>query len=86
MIQCAEKQDIPSFVRGGKNVLKSGALVRIGIKEAAVGDIYCSACGSETCIVINTVDGEFQGLQCELRELDMGIPVSVSGRSKFFNR
>jgi uncharacterized ferredoxin-like protein len=73
MVNYAEEQDIPGFARDGKNVLDSGALVLIGIKEAAVADLHCAACGSESCIEINTVEGEFKGPQCALRVLDMGI-------------
>ena len=73
MVRYAEEQEIPGFARDGKNVLDSGALVLIGIKDAAVGDLHCAACGSEACIEINTVEGEFKGPQCALRVLDMGI-------------
>ena len=73
MIQYAEAQDIPGFARDGKNVLASEALVLIGIKDGAVADLHCAACGAETCIVINTIEGEFKGPQCALRVLDMGI-------------
>ena len=38
-----------------------------------MADLHCAACGSETCLEINTVEGEFQGPQCALRILDMGI-------------
>jgi uncharacterized ferredoxin-like protein len=73
MVSYAEEQNIPGFARDGKNVLNSEALVLIGIKEAAVADLNCSACGEDACIVINTVEGEFAGPQCALRVLDMGI-------------
>ena len=73
MVQYAEKQKIPGFARDGKNILASRALVLIGIKDAAVADLNCAACGFEACLVINTVEGEFQGPQCALRILDMGI-------------
>jgi uncharacterized ferredoxin-like protein len=73
MVRYAEKQGIPGFARDGENVLNSEALVLIGIKDADVADLNCAACGSEACIAINTVEGEFQGPQCALRVLDMGI-------------
>jgi uncharacterized ferredoxin-like protein len=73
MIAYAEQQGIPGFARDGRNVLASQALVLVGIKDAAVADLNCAACGEEACIQINTVDGEFQGPQCALRVLDMGI-------------
>lgn len=73
MVQYAEQQGIPGFARDAKNVLQSDAMVLVGLKDAEVADLNCAACGSEACIAINTVDGEFQGPQCALRVLDMGI-------------
>lgn len=90
MVQYAEKQKIPGFSRDGKNVLNSEALVLIGIKDANVADLNCAACGEETCVVINTVEGEFQGPQCALRMLDMGIAlgsaVKTAGMMNVDNR
>ena len=73
MVEYAETQDIPGFARDGKNVLASEALVLIGIKDGAVADLHCTACGAEACIEINTTEGEFKGPQCALRGLVMGI-------------
>jgi uncharacterized ferredoxin-like protein len=73
MVEYSEAQDIPGFARDGKNVLTSEALVLIGIKDGAVADLHCAACGAEACIEINTTEGEFKGPQCALRVLDMGI-------------
>ncbi|MCJ7825334.1 MAG: DUF2148 domain-containing protein [Anaerolineales bacterium] len=90
MVQYAEVQKIPGFARDGKNVLNSGALVLIGMKDADVADLNCAACGSEACLVINTVEGEFQGPQCALRILDMGIAlgsaVKTAGMMNVDNR
>jgi uncharacterized ferredoxin-like protein len=90
MVQYAQTQDIPGFARDGKNVLDSGAVVLIGIKDAAVADLNCAACGSEACLEINTVEGEFQGPQCALRVLDMGIAlgsaVKTAGMMNVDNR
>jgi uncharacterized ferredoxin-like protein len=73
MVQYAEQQGIPGFARDAKNVLQSDAMVLVGLKDAEVADLNCAACGSEACIAINTVEGEFKGPQCALRVLDMGI-------------
>jgi uncharacterized ferredoxin-like protein len=90
MVQYAQTQDIPGFARDGKNVLDSGAVVLIGIKDADVADLNCAACGSEACLEINTVEGEFQGPQCALRVLDMGIAlgsaVKTAGMMNVDNR
>ena len=73
MIEYAQRIGIDGFVRDGQNVLDSGAVVLIGLKDGEVADLNCAACGAESCIVINTYEGEFKGPQCALRVLDMGI-------------
>jgi uncharacterized ferredoxin-like protein len=73
MLAHAESSGITGFKRDGNNVLASGAVVLIGLKDAAVADLNCGACGEETCVMINTHEGEFNGPQCALRVLDMGI-------------
>ncbi len=69
----AEVSGIAGFARDGQNVLDSGAVVLIGIKDAEVADLNCGACGAEACIAINTFEGEFKGPHCALRSLDLGI-------------
>ena len=69
----AQRSGIDGFARDGQNVLDSGAVVLIGIKDGAVADLNCGACGAEACIVTNTYEGEFKGPQCLFRVLDMGI-------------
>lgn len=75
MLACGERSGKKNFDRDGRNVLASEAVVLIGLKDAAVLGLNCAACGSETCIRPNTVEGEFRGPQCALRLLDMGIAI-----------
>ena len=75
MIAYGERSGKPNFDRDGKNVLNSEAVVLIGIKDAKTLGLNCAACGSETCIKPNTVDGEFRGPNCAVRVLDMGIAI-----------
>lgn len=72
MIDYGEQKE-GNWSRDASNVGDSQAVVLVGIKDADVADLNCSACGEETCIRINTIDGEFRGPQCALRVLDMGI-------------
>jgi uncharacterized ferredoxin-like protein len=65
MVQYAQERDIPGFARDGKNVLRSEALVLIGLKDA---DVAARATG--------LIDADFV----------MGIPLSVSGKSIYFDR
>jgi uncharacterized ferredoxin-like protein len=73
MIKRGKEQDNPGFIRDGRNVKDSDFVVLIGLKDAEVPDLNCSACGEPTCIVPNTFEGEFRGPNCALRLLDMGI-------------
>jgi uncharacterized ferredoxin-like protein len=73
MIAYGDRTGKGNFDRDGTNVLNSDAVFLVGLKDAEVVDLDCGACGAESCIEINTFDGEFQGPQCALRHLDMGI-------------
>ncbi|HEY75366.1 MAG TPA: hypothetical protein G4O00_04180 [Thermoflexia bacterium] len=75
MIAYGERTGRSNFDRDGQNVLDSEAVVLIGLKDADVLGLNCAACGSETCIEPNTVEGEFQGPNCAMRILDMGIAI-----------
>ena len=55
MVQYGEENDIPGFIRDGKNVLSSDALVLIGIRDAAVMNLNCGACGHDSCKELNPV-------------------------------
>jgi uncharacterized ferredoxin-like protein len=73
MVEHGQRHDDPGFVRDGRNVLDSEGVVLVGLKEAEVAGLDCAACGQETCLQINTLEGEFQGPQCAIRLLDLGI-------------
>jgi len=75
MIAYGERSGRANFDRDGSNVLNSEAVVLIGLKDARTLGLDCAACGSETCIEPNTLEGEFRGPNCALRLLDMGIAI-----------
>ncbi len=75
MIAFGERTGKPNFDRDGNNVLDSEAVVLIGLKDATTLGLNCAACGSETCVKPNTVEGEFRGPNCALHVLDMGIAI-----------
>jgi len=73
MIEYGRQHNRINFDRDGDNILRSEAVVLIGLQDAQVADVNCGACGAETCILPNTHEGEFKGPNCALRLLDMGI-------------
>lgn len=75
MFDFGERVSKGNFDRDGQNVLDSEVMVLIGLKDAQVLGLDCAACGSETCIEPNTVDGEYKGPNCAFRLLDMGIAI-----------
>jgi uncharacterized ferredoxin-like protein len=80
MIAYGRRNQDDGFVRDGRNVLGSAVIVLIGLKDAEVADLNCGACGEDTCIQINTHEGQFKGPQCALRVLDMGIALGSSAK------
>lgn len=75
MVRYGERTGKRNFDRDGHNVAQSPVVVLIGIKDARPLGLHCGACGSEKCLEINTVEGEFRGPQCAFRVLDMGIAI-----------
>jgi uncharacterized ferredoxin-like protein len=73
MIDRGKQTGVANYERDGHNVLDSGAVVLIGLKDGDAAGLNCGACGAEKCIVPNTYDGEFKGPNCALRHLDLGI-------------
>jgi uncharacterized ferredoxin-like protein len=76
MIRYGETHRKKDFDRDGQNVLKSEAVILIGLKNATPLGLNCGACGFEDCKSLSAsrpVDGEFKGPTCALRHLDMGI-------------
>ncbi|MEW5737063.1 MAG: DUF2148 domain-containing protein [Thermodesulfobacteriota bacterium] len=64
------------FDRDARGVLKSFAVVLIGIKDAQPVGLNCGACGYSTCndlLAAGRKQKEFVGPVCAFRLLDMGI-------------
>lgn len=76
MIDMGQKNGDEGFVRDGKNVLESDALLIIGIKEHEGIGLDCGGCGFKECKKFNEskkIDVEFQGANCMYKTLDLGI-------------
>jgi len=74
MTQYGAKSGKKNFDRDGRNIVASGAVVFIGLKDAKSLDLNCGACGVELCNDRKPAEhSEFVGAQCAIRVLDMGI-------------
>lgn len=76
MVEIGKESGDEGFVRDGKNVLESDALLIIGIKEHEGIGLDCGGCGFKECEEFNEskkIDVEFQGPNCIYKILDLGI-------------
>ncbi len=89
MIAFGERKHKSNFDRDARNVMKSAAVVLIGIKDAETAGLNCGACGYSTCAELETTrqeDEEFRGPTCAYRLLDMGIALgSAVKTASLFN-
>ena len=77
------------FDRDGRNVIKSDAVILIGLKDATICSLDCGACGYDTCADFLNAQrnkGEFSGPFCAHRIIDMGIAIgSAVKTASIFN-
>jgi uncharacterized ferredoxin-like protein len=74
MIEWGKEKNDSLFIRDGNSVVKSSAVVLIGIKDTDTAGLNCGACGFEKCSDLQPTDhGQFKGPSCLIRVLDMGI-------------
>lgn len=72
------------YDRDGANVAASGAVVLIGLRQAPAAGLDCGACGFETCAKMSAAPPakrDFQGPQCAVRVLDMGIALGSAAKT-----
>ncbi len=75
MIEHGKSVNDPFFVRDGESVMKSDAVLLVGLKDAAPVGLNCGGCGFERCIRPEDVREmrDFRAPVCMLRLLDLGI-------------
>ncbi len=74
MVQWGEENGIAGFVRDGRNVLASSAVVLVGLKDAKPLGLDCGACGYDRCTdLLPAEKSQFRGPQCAFRLVDLGI-------------
>lgn len=76
MINWGKENNDALFIRDGNSVVKSGAVMLIGIKDTDTAGLNCGACGFSSCSELQpTEHGQFKGPSCLIRVLDMGIAI-----------
>lgn len=82
LIEIGRERGIPGFQRDGQNVLDSDAVVLIGLLPHLGMGLDCGACGVSGCDEFNTLSAskDFQGPNCALRLLDMGIALGSAAK------
>jgi len=82
LIKIGKERENPGFERDGKNVLDADALVLIGLLPHKGTGLNCGACGYPTCEEFNKHSylGEFQGPNCAIRLLDLGIALGSAAK------
>lgn len=74
MIRYGEETGIRGFIRDGKNVLDSVAVVLLGLKDAQPIGLNCGGCGYDRCTdLLPEERQDFKAPQCAIRLIDLGI-------------
>jgi len=82
MIQVGKERGIQGFERDGKNVLDSDAVLLIGLLAHKGAGLNCGGCGYASCEEFNDKSsvGDFDGPNCALRVLDLGIGLGSAAK------
>jgi len=82
MVTFGKENGIQGHERDGQNVLDADAVVLIGLLPHLGAGLNCGACGMQSCAEFNTHSSgkEFQGPNCALRLLDMGIALGSAAK------
>jgi uncharacterized ferredoxin-like protein len=83
MIRLGVERGISGFERDGKNVLDSEAVLLIGLLPHKGAGLNCGGCGYASCQEFETKSyaGDFDGPNCLLRVLDMGIALGSAAKT-----
>ncbi len=82
MVQLSKERGLWGFERDGKNVLDSDAVLLIGLLPHQGIGLNCGGCGCENCEEFNSKShsGDFEGPNCVIRVLDMGIALGSAAK------
>ena len=85
MLEIGNREDNPTFLRDGKNILGAQAIVIVGTKRQVLGLRYCGLCGYKNC-----VEAEQNKVLCVFNPGDLGIAlgsaVAVAAHHHIDNR
>ncbi|MCK4757486.1 MAG: hypothetical protein KAS67_03450 [Thermoplasmata archaeon] len=88
MFRLAKEENNPGFDRDGNNLLASGGLVLVGVRDHKGIGLDCGSCGFENCAEFNAgqkTDKVFNGPNCMLRLLDLGIALGSAAKTAQIN-
>ncbi|HEX9907926.1 MAG TPA: DUF2148 domain-containing protein, partial [Thermoplasmata archaeon] len=82
MIQVGKERGVWGFERDGQNVLDSDAVLLLGLLPHKGVGLNCGACGYASCEEFNgkAHTGEFEGPNCAIRLLDLGIALGSAAK------
>jgi uncharacterized ferredoxin-like protein len=86
MVSYGESADNKGFVRDGRNVKASAAVLLVGLKDHPPAGLDCNGCGFGDCKGFleakeTSKGGRYQGPACILRVQDLGIAVGSAART-----
>lgn len=86
MVAYGEGADNKGFVRDGRNVKSSAAVLLVGLKDHPPLGLDCNGCGFGDCNGFlkakeASTGGRYQGPACVLRVQDLGIAVGSAART-----
>jgi uncharacterized ferredoxin-like protein len=82
MIQVGKEREISGFERDGNNVLDSDSVLLVGLLAHKGAGLNCGGCGYASCQEFNNkaYTGDFEGPNCVLRALDLGIALGSAAK------
>lgn len=85
MEKIGKERNIPGFLRDGKNVRDSAAIVLIGVEGTKSYGLDCGGCGYASCDAFNKTKRskglDFAGPNCIFKSLDMGIALGSAAKT-----
>ena len=89
MERLGKERNAKGFLRDGKNVRDSAAVILIGVEGTKSFGLNCGGCGYKTCAdfdkAARTKGMDFTGPNCIFKSLDMGIALGSAAKTAMDN-